>query len=97
MRIVREQIAVKGQAPQTIELKFTRHGPVFYEDAAARRAYVLRSALLEPGTAPYIGGLRLAQAKNCKEFLDAAMYWKAPTENLICGDRKATFRGRPRR
>jgi penicillin amidase len=86
LRIVREEIKVKGQASQTVELKFSRHGPVFYEDAARHRAYVLRSALLEPGTAPYLGGLRLAQARNCREFLDAAMYWKAPTENLICGD-----------
>ena len=43
MRIVREQIAVKGQAPQTIELKFTRHGPVFYEDAAKQSG--LRAAV----------------------------------------------------
>ena len=86
LRVVREEIKVKGQASQVVELKFSRHGPVFYEDAARHRAYVLRSALLEPGTAPYLGGLRLAQAKNCREFLDAAMYWKAPTENLICGD-----------
>ena len=43
-------------------------------------------------------GLRLAQAHDCREFLDAAMYWKAPTENLVCGDvRTATSRGgRPR-
>jgi penicillin amidase len=47
---------------------------------------VLRSALLEPGTAPYLGGLRLSQTRNCREFLDAAMYWKSPSENLICGD-----------
>jgi penicillin amidase len=86
LRIVREEIRVKGQAPQVVELKFSRHGPVFYEDKARHRAYVLRSALLEPGTAPYLGGLRLAQARNCREFLDQAMYWKAPTENLICGD-----------
>ena len=86
LRIVREEILVKGQASQVVELKFSRHGPVFYEDPARHRAYVLRSALLEPGTAPYLGGLRLAQAKDCREFLAAAMYWKAPTENLICGD-----------
>lgn len=86
LRIVREEIAVKGQAAHFVELKFSRHGPVFFEDTARHRAYVLRSALLEPGTAPYLGGLRLAQAKNCREFLDAAMYWKAPSENLICGD-----------
>jgi len=86
LRIVREEIRVKGQAPQIVELKFSRHGPVFYEDTTRHRAYVLRSALLEPGTAPYLGGLRLAQAKDCRQFLDEAMYWKAPTENLICGD-----------
>jgi penicillin G amidase len=85
-RVVTETIAVKGEAAQTVELKFSRHGPIFHEDRTRHRAYALRSALLEPGTAAYLGGLRLSQAKNCREFLDAAMYWKAPTENLICGD-----------
>src|SRR6185295_6374204 len=46
----------------------------------------LRSALLEPGAAAYLSGLRLDQTKTCRTFLDAAMYWKAPTENLIRGD-----------
>ncbi len=86
LRIVREEIRVKGGAPVTIELKFSRHGPIFYEDRAHGRAYALRSALLEPGTAPYLAGLRLSQTKNCREFLDAAMHWKYPSENLICGD-----------
>lgn len=86
MRIVRETIAVKGEAPRTIELKFTRHGPVFYEDAKGHRAYVLRSALHEPGTAPYLGSLRLARARDCRAFLDEANYWHHPSENLICGD-----------
>jgi len=86
MRVMSEQILVKGQAPQTIELKFTRHGPVFYEDKPNKRVYVIRSALLEPGTGAYLGGLRLSQAKTCRDFLEAAMFWKAPTENLICGD-----------
>lgn len=86
MQIVTETIQVKGAAPETIELKFTRHGPVFYEDRARHKAYALRSALLEPGTAPYLGGLRLSQARDCRDFLTQAMYWKAPSENLICGD-----------
>ena len=86
LRIVREEIAVKDGSPQTIELKFSRHGPIFFEDRAKNRAYALRSALHEPGTAPYLAGLRLSQTKNCREFLDAAMYWKSPSENLICGD-----------
>jgi penicillin amidase len=86
VRIVNEEIRIKGQNPQTVELRFTRHGPIFYEDLARHRAYVLRSTLHEPGTAPYLAGLRLAQTVNCREFLDAAMYWHAPSENLICGD-----------
>jgi penicillin amidase len=86
LRIVREEIPVKGATAESFEMKFSRHGPIFYVDAEHHRAYVVRSALAEPGTAPYLAGLRLAQAANCREFLDAAMYWKAPTENLICGD-----------
>jgi penicillin amidase len=86
LRIVREEIKVKDAAPVLVELKYSRHGPVFHEDIKRNRAYALRSALLEPGTAPYLGGLRLAQAKDCKQFLTEAMYWKSPSENLICGD-----------
>lgn len=86
MRIVREAIAVKGETPRAIELKFTRNGPMFYEDVKGHRAYVLRSALHEPGTAPYLGSLRLAQARDCRDFLEAANYWYHPSENLICGD-----------
>jgi penicillin amidase len=86
VKVVREEIRVKGAAPQTVEFRFTRHGPIFHEDRARGRAYALRSALHEPGTAPYLGGLRLAQARDCKEFLAAAMSWKSPSENLICGD-----------
>ena len=86
LRVIREEIPVKGGLPRRIELKFSRHGPIFYEDAENHRAYALRSVMNEPGTAAYLGGLRLAQSRDCKEFLDAALYWKAPTENLICGD-----------
>ena len=86
LRVVREQIPVKGEAIREVVLKFSRHGPIFFEDPKNHRAYALRSVMNEPGTAAYLGGLRLAQAKDCKEFLDAALYWKAPTENLICGD-----------
>jgi penicillin amidase len=86
LRIVREEIRVKGAAPQIVELKFSRHGPIFHEDKARRRAYALRSALLEPGTAPYLAGLRLSQATDCRHFLEAAVHWYAPSENLICGD-----------
>jgi penicillin G amidase len=91
LRAVREEIAVKGRAAEAVELRFSRHGPIFHVDMKRNRAYALKSALHEPGTAPYLGGLRLSQAKNCREFLDAAMYWKSPSENLICGDVDGTI------
>lgn len=87
MRVVREEIRVKGEStPRRVELKFTRHGPVFFEDKARRRAYVAKSVNQEPGTAPYKGSLKIAQGTSCADFFDRAMFWKVPTHNLICGD-----------
>ena len=86
LRIVREEIPVKGEAPRTVELKFSRHGPVFFEDPAARRAYAVRTILNDPGSAAYRGNLRFAQAQGCRDFFDRAMWWKMPSHNLICGD-----------
>jgi penicillin amidase len=95
LRIVKETIRVKGAEPVTVELKYSRHGPIFYEDKTRRLAYAVRRAAAEPGTAPYLAGLRLAQTRNCREFLDAAMFWKTPTENLICGDVDDNISWRP--
>jgi penicillin amidase len=95
LKIVKETIKVKGGADAIVELKYSRHGPVFFEDKARHLAYAVRRAAAEPGTAPYLGGLRLAQARNCREFLAAAMYWKAPTENQICGDVDDNISWRP--
>jgi penicillin G amidase len=86
LRVIREEIRVKGEAPRSVELAFSRHGPVFHVDAANRRAYAVRSVVQEPGTAAYLGSFKLAQAPGCKDFFDRAMYWKVPTHNLICGD-----------
>jgi penicillin G amidase len=95
LKIVKETILVKGAEPATVELKFSRHGPIFYEDKQRNLAFAVRRAAAEPGTAPYLAGLRLSQARNCREFLDAAMHWKAPTENLICGDVDDNISWRP--
>jgi penicillin G amidase len=86
LKIIREEIKIKGEGPRVVEFKMSRHGPIFFEDAVNHRDYALKSVFNEPGTGAYLGGLRLDQAKDCKTFLDEAMYWKAPTENLNCGD-----------
>ena len=82
----RQTIAVKGARPQVVELRFTIHGPVIYEDAARHRAYALRWVGSEPGTAGYLAGLAIAQARSWREFLAAMERYKVPSENLVYAD-----------
>jgi penicillin amidase len=86
LRVVIDTILIRDQAPRVVELKYSRHGPIVYEDTENDYAYALKTVLHEPGTAHYMGSLRVDQAENCGEFLEAMDYWKAPSENMICGD-----------
>ena len=86
MRVERERINVKGQASVTVELKFTQHGPVIYEDTNKHRAYALRWVGQEPGTAGYLASLSLNRAQNWQQFHKALSRWKVPSENLIYAD-----------
>lgn len=81
-----QTIPVKGESPRSVELRFTVHGPVIYEDAARHRAYALRWVGSEPGTAGYLAGLAVAQAKNWNQFLDAMERYKVPSENIVYAD-----------
>ncbi|MFP5405426.1 MAG: penicillin acylase family protein [Gammaproteobacteria bacterium] len=87
MRVVPETIKVRGQGDAVADLKFTRHGPVVFEDPANHKAYAVRAAYLEfPGTAAYLASLRLNQAKNWPEFTDAMARHYTPSENVVYAD-----------
>lgn len=86
LRIVEEEIPVEGEEPRTVKLKFSRHGPIVHEDRENGVAYAVRSVVHEPGTAPYMGSFRQAQAESCEGFLDRALHWKTPSHGLVCGD-----------
>ena len=86
MHVVRDTIRVKDGAPVIVEHKFTRHGPVFYEDGARHRAYAIRSTMHLPGSAGYLSALRYHALDDCRQFLHALAYYLAPTENMVCGD-----------
>jgi penicillin amidase len=86
MKVIKETIPVKGEAAATVELKYTRHGPVLYEDAAHHKAYALRAAWLDIGSAPYLASLRMDQAKSWEEFREACNYSRIPAENMIWAD-----------
>jgi penicillin amidase len=91
MRIVTESIPVKGEKPETVALKYTRHGPVLYEDRANHKAYALRAGWLEPGGAPYLASLRMNQATTWEEFRAACSFNNMPSENMVWVDRKGTI------
>jgi penicillin amidase len=91
MTIVSEKIPVKGAAPVEVKLKFTRHGPVIYEDGKNHLAVALRAAWLETGCAPYLASLRMDQAGSWPEFQDACFKNRAPSENMIWADRKGNI------
>jgi len=85
MKVMTETIEVRGGAPVEAQLKFTRHGPVLWEDGT--RALALRWVGSEPGTAGYLGSLALDRAKNWQEFEEAMPRWKVPSENIVYADR----------
>ncbi len=87
MKVVHESIPVKGRAPEEVDLKFTRHGPVLFEDKEHHKAYAARAAWLEPGGSPYLGTLRVDQAQNWSQFAEAISHARTPALNFIWGDK----------
>ena len=86
MRVLRESIPIKGETPETVELKYTRHGPVLYEDREHHKAYALRAGWMEIGSAPYLASLRMDEARSWEEFVEACSFSRIPAENMVWGD-----------
>ena len=87
MEVERDEIRVKGEAePVEVEWKFTRHGPVIWEDPENDRVVALRWAGQEPGTAGYLGSLAMDRVENWDGFVEAMRRWKVPAENIVYAD-----------
>ena len=76
----------KASRRSPVELKYTRHGPVVFEDRTHHKAYAVRAAWREIGSAPYLASLRMDQARSWKEFRDACGYSRMPAENMVWAD-----------
>jgi penicillin G amidase len=85
MEVKTETINVRGGTSVVAKLRFTRHGPVLWEDG--KRALALHWVGAEPGTAGYLGSLALDRAQNWHEFEEAMPRWKVPSENIVYADR----------
>jgi penicillin amidase len=86
MQVVAETIAVRGRAPVSVEMLFTRHGPVIHSDHVRGLTYAVRSGWLEPGMAPYFGSIDYMHARNFADFKRAMAKWGAPSENQLYAD-----------
>ena len=86
MRLVAETVSVKGCENAPVVHRFTRHGPVIHIDPGARKAYALRTVLLEPGAAPYLASLAYLGAADWYELRDALNRWHAPSLSFVGAD-----------
>ena len=91
MSVITETIPVKGQSDHTVELKYTRHGPVVFEDDGRDLAYAVRAGWMEIGGSPYLASLRMDQATTWEEFVEACTYSNIPGENMIWADREGNI------
>jgi penicillin G amidase len=95
MEVECQLIPVKDGDPVEAELKFTRHGPVIYEDTQKNVAFAVRAAWLEPGTAPYLGSVDYMRAGDWDTFLAAMNRWGAPGENQVYADVRGNIGWKP--
>ncbi len=92
LEIEHQPLLVKGrEQPESLELRYSMHGPVIYEDKASHRAYALKWAGLEPGGAGYLAALSLSRASNWGEFKKAVAHYNIPSENLVYADRSGNI------
>jgi penicillin amidase len=85
LQVRKEAFGIRGSPEVQVDLKFTRHGPVLWDDG--KRALALHWVGAEPGTAGYLGSLAVDRAQNWQEFEAAMPRWKVPSENIIYADR----------
>lgn len=89
MQVIEETFAVKGAPDQVRQLKFTRHGPVVYEDAG--RACAIRTCWSLPGGAAYLASLATMRAGSFDAFRSALEGWGTPTLNHVYADVTGTI------
>jgi len=90
MRVVREEIRVKGRKePEVIEVRITRHGPIINDvvkslkDSKEVLAFRWTALELSPVLPAVIG---INRADNWEEFREALRSWSVPSQNFVYAD-----------
>jgi len=95
MQVVRDTLEVKGQPARNLVLKFTRHGPVLFEDPKKGLAFAVRSTWSQPGGAGYFNAAWMFRAKTWADFEATHAHWGSPPLNLVYADVSGDIGWRP--
>jgi penicillin G amidase len=95
-RILHEEIKVKGGEAVPVDLQFTRHGPVIFVEQERHRAFAVRTAWLEPGTAPYFPSVEHLRPQTFEEYKKSVDKWGVPPINHVYADIKGNIGWAPR-
>ncbi len=87
MSVIEEQIPLKGSQHELVQLHYTLHGPVVFQDIEKGIAYAVRCGWREVGGSPYLASLRMNQSIDFESFRDACNYSHIPGENMVWADR----------
>lgn len=91
MYVIKETIKVKDAPDVQVDLKYTKHGPVVFEEKSSNTAAAVRCGWLEIGGSPYLASLRMDQSRNFEEFRAACNYSHIPGENMIWADKNGNI------
>jgi penicillin G amidase len=87
--VLSETIAVKGRAPERLDVLLTHHGPVMNRVSSrlqkVAEPYTLRWAAVEPGDL-LEGVLRINLAADWRQFRNGLRRWSAPNLNFVYAD-----------
>jgi penicillin amidase len=99
MTLVKETINVAGSSPVDLTVRYTRHGPIIYDNPIDHKniqdtwgvplptnfAISVRWTALEP-TNIFKAVFDYNEAQNWDEFRQAAQYWSVPSQNTVYAD-----------
>ena len=91
MTVLEEAVALKDGAKTTLALRFTRHGPVVYEDSDRNRAFAIKSVWFDAGTAPYFASIASMRTSRFADFRAAMAKWGVPATNQVYADKEGTI------
>jgi penicillin amidase len=86
VKTITETFAVRGYADVEMDLQFTRHGPLIWEDKTLRKAAAIRSVWFEPGSAPYFASISSMRSQSFAEFQHHMERWGVPATNQLYAD-----------